>query len=610
MRARGRWGRQDGGNRCVGHSPTQQAGMARADRLSIYSSSTLVGGGEEEERADAWRRRMQSAQPAGQALDHSAHIHDEYPDLTDIGDRVVGGITLSRSGSLSTLHAPQPLTSPAAARTTAQPRIQPPSEAPESELHVPWWSPILPTPIMTRRKSSTLLRNDGRSNSTSPGPAHASTSAPPPVVPPTMRSIPSDRSAPRMEPRADTSAPPSPPVSVPLPPLLPSNYPLYARCYCEENAYLLAAYLRRACRSVDEEGGREESRSRWVVDVVVVSNKNRTVALWHQRASSSAGLDYSVVWDYHVFVVVSWQGAARSRSGVHGSDVATPSGRARSLMSLRRQTDGDREGPTASWVYDLDSRLAPTRTPLLDYLSATFGIDNGAANSLPKRLRPSFRVVPSSAYFTRFASDRSHMKRATGSSSSSSFEWMAPCPPWEIIVGSKAVLSSGYFIDTFVDMRVKVGDGRHGIVVKLEDLICSVGLFSDKAAESEADMLPTGVAALLNGVPLPTMDPLPLPPSHREDPPQAGQQEVSTDDSIALDNDEQEHTPGIVIGGIQRYGIRPPPPPPDGAFIAPNRGKRIMDPLFPAYILSAFEHRAAKERRSIVRFDESLSAGL
>lgn len=330
---------------------------------------------------------------------------------------------------------------------------------------------------------------------------------------------------------------------------------------------------------------------RWDVDVVVVSNKNQTVALWQQKAGLSASDDHQVVWDYHVFVVVSCQ--ERNKTEANGESSNTTPPRSRPLFSRGSVADNLArvEGaPASSWVYDLDSRLV-TPISLTKYLSATFGIENGAIATLNRRFQPLFRVISANDYFVRFGSDRSHMKISSNSPGRGDIEWLQPRPEWDLILGCKAVHSNSYFLDSFVDMRVRVGDGRFGAIVKLEELYTGQGLMSAREDYQEST-LAAGVAVLLDRV---GEGDDTLSQEHQE----TGSLQSHDSILIPLEHDEVERTPGVLIGGVVRLGIRPPPPPPDGAVIAPNRGKRIMDPLYPAYILKAYEHRMGDDKAGI-----------
>ena len=141
----------------------------------------------------------------------------------------------------------------------------------------------------------------------------------------------------------------------------------YCARYCEENVWHLI-----------DDSALADAR----LEVVFVSNAERAVALWQQRATSEG----PILWDYHVFL-------------------------------LRRSS--------VRWdVLDLDCRLGcPIDADV--YLEATFGL----VSSIPTRFHPSFRVVPASIYKRELNSDRSHMRRG--------HTWLSPPPPWpEIRNGS------------------------------------------------------------------------------------------------------------------------------------------------------------------------------
>lgn len=584
--------------------------MTSVERFSICSTSTLVGGGEDEIEAEAQSRSFQAPPqywtvtgiPGSQAARRYSNIGGNSPadvDFTDVADRIVGGITLSRQGSLSTLRAQpirntnsahRPSAPPPSYSLSASARITSDSEeenpTSDNNLRIPWRSLILPSPRLSRRKSSAKMKTSNSERAVS---FPSSSSSPTFPASPSANNTSDQRYFSLNSSNGSRHSSPfqsyTDDYTAPVPPPFPAGYSLYTSCYCEENAYLLAAYLGKICHSWNkyETNSLRETYTKWAVDVVVVSNKSQTVALREQKAGSSPANNYQVVWDYHVFVVVSCRRGVTGKSNLAGPSNSRPRPNlfSKKLTDTRSDTDATATA-TSSWVYDLDSRL-DMPTPLIKYLSATFGIESGEIDFMQKRFQPLFRIITASDYFTRFGSDRSHMKRPA-SPGRETIEWIQPRPEWDLILGCKASHSSNYFMDSFVDMRVKVGDGRFGVIVKLEDLINSRGLMADKEEDDKEDVLAAGVAVLLDKVPGSDFGQQAI---HREDP------------IIPLEEDEQERTPGILIGGVQRYGMRPPPPPPDGAIIAPNRGKRIMDPLYPAYISQAYESRLGKEHCAI-----------
>ena len=124
--------------------------------------------------------------------------------------------------------------------------------------------------------------------------------------------------------------------------------PAYCPFYCEENIWHLAADPRVG------DGARR---------VLVISNPERRVALWNQRAGSDDD-DGLVVWDYHVVL----------------------------LCQMR--------------VWDLDTTLG-LPSPASVYFPHTF---RGA----PAPFAPQFRVMDAAAYRRVFASDRRHMREPGG----------------------------------------------------------------------------------------------------------------------------------------------------------------------------------------------------
>uniref|UniRef100_UPI003AAAD72D protein N-terminal glutamine amidohydrolase-like n=1 Tax=Centroberyx gerrardi TaxID=166262 RepID=UPI003AAAD72D len=113
------------------------------------------------------------------------------------------------------------------------------------------------------------------------------------------------------------------------------------------------------------------------VFVVFISNENRTVPLWKQKAGHG---DQPVIWDYHVV-----------------------------LLQVRQ---------AVSLVYDLDS-LLPFPCSLQLYSAQALRSD--------RRIKPAYcrklRVIPADSFLQNFASDRSHMKDADGA-------WRMPPPPY------------------------------------------------------------------------------------------------------------------------------------------------------------------------------------
>lgn len=150
----------------------------------------------------------------------------------------------------------------------------------------------------------------------------------------------------------------------------------YCPYYCEENAWHLCAHPALG------EGQRE---------VLIVSNPQRQVAVWRQKASPLGGR-IPVLWDYHVLVAT-----------VH---------------------------PHSARIWDLDSTLG-LDVDAGSYLQATF-------QRAPPEYLPQFRRVSAEDYRALFASDRRHMRQPGGA-------FTVDPPAW-------APIGNGHNLDRWVDM--------------------------------------------------------------------------------------------------------------------------------------------------------------
>nr|CAD7264136.1 unnamed protein product [Timema shepardi] len=179
---------------------------------------------------------------------------------------------------------------------------------------------------------------------------------------------------------------------------------VYTSCYCEESVWKL-------CEDVNKRHPTQLQHCH----IVFVSNDQRTVPLWRQKASTEE--DKPVIWDYHVLFLYN------------------PDDRC--------------------LVYDLDSDL-PFPTHFHKYVTETFRTDHILK---PEYFRY-FRVVPAPLFLQHFASDRRHMKRADGS-------WIHPPPnypsisnPGEEIIGIFNLFSSNHNLEEFVSMDPTKGLGQ------------------------------------------------------------------------------------------------------------------------------------------------------
>lgn len=175
-------------------------------------------------------------------------------------------------------------------------------------------------------------------------------------------------------------------------PLPPKKDCIYTSCYCEENVW-------RLCEHVKNKGTfpLEECYA------VFISNDKRMVPLWRQCAAHG---DNPVIWDYHVIFL--------------------------------HAPVGDQ-----SFIYDLDTTL-PFPCPFSTYIVETFKSDA----LLHPDFRRKVRVIRIDVYLRTFASDRSHMKDASG-------RWTKPPPPYPCIETSDSKMN----LDDFISMNPEVGWG-------------------------------------------------------------------------------------------------------------------------------------------------------
>ncbi len=164
--------------------------------------------------------------------------------------------------------------------------------------------------------------------------------------------------------------------------------PAYCPFYCEENVWHLCAHPRVT--------GAERR-------VLFISNPNRRVAMWGQKAARDPNLP--IAWDYHVVLL--------SRA------------------------------PSRDWeVWDLDAKNPGPRSAA-DWLRDSFD----AVGLLPPLYAPRFRMLSCAAYRRHFRSDRRHMRLPDGSV-------RQPPPPWPEIHGEPpacAPADDGSNLDRFID---------------------------------------------------------------------------------------------------------------------------------------------------------------
>ncbi|KXN82573.1 Protein N-terminal glutamine amidohydrolase [Leucoagaricus sp. SymC.cos] len=210
------------------------------------------------------------------------------------------------------------------------------------------------------------------------------------------------------------------------PPKLPSDY-IYTRCYCEENIYLLCQELMV----------RQDVRERWEVWAVFISNENKTVALWEQKAARVAGAP--VVWDYHCILVLKSKQPDSYDSG------------------------GD-QGSVEAWVYDYDSSITQLPCPWGEYVSRTFPFQ------LMPQYQSLFRVISGEDFIERFASDRSHM--LSPEIEGEPLKYVSPPPLYEPICGeiSRQYGITSNLMQSFVCMDPDA-ENTFGSVMSLEKVV-------------------------------------------------------------------------------------------------------------------------------------------
>ncbi|XP_053106607.1 protein N-terminal glutamine amidohydrolase isoform X2 [Hemicordylus capensis] len=149
---------------------------------------------------------------------------------------------------------------------------------------------------------------------------------------------------------------------------------------------------------------------------VFISNDRKMVPLWKQQAGCG---DQPVIWDYHVVLLHT---------------------------SSRGQ----------NFIYDLDTVL-PFPCPFDTYVEEAFKSDS----IIHPEFRRKVRVVRADVYLKMFASDRSHMKDASGN-------WLKTPPPYPCIETADFMMN----LNDFISMNPGVGWGS---VLPLPDFVQGFG---------------------------------------------------------------------------------------------------------------------------------------
>ncbi|CBQ71012.1 conserved hypothetical protein [Sporisorium reilianum SRZ2] len=342
------------------------------------------------------------------------------------------------------------------------------------------------------------------------------------------------------------------------PPAFPAS-PHYTACYCEENVYLLAQHLCAQLSTVNTTAlniARQQASPKrhttlpvrtqrsafvpvWDVHVVFISNPTKTVLLYQQAASKLASAGSPVVWDYHVVAVATC--------------TLVP------LAELRLDADGRvavaaGEGASRSWVYDYDSLLSsasPKAVPWHEYNAHTFRPDAIATCTIPTHFQPMFRCIPAAHFLAHFASDRSHMLHTTPAGKA----WSSPPPSWDVIAGREARREGcrNNLMERYVDVNAGAGkDARYETVWRAEKWLARDGPPIDK-----------GLGGSLRS---------------------AGGPDVLPQDLVEATAEQKVPIQPLVDekAEMRQEGER-----------EETKGGRISSPLFPAYLYSSQQHRAA-----------------
>ncbi|KAG7458010.1 hypothetical protein MATL_G00233230 [Megalops atlanticus] len=183
-------------------------------------------------------------------------------------------------------------------------------------------------------------------------------------------------------------------VSLDYTPVTPSRREcVYTSCYCEENIWKLCEHIK-----IHKEDSIDH------IYAVFISNEKRMVPIWRQKSSRG---DEPVIWDYHV------------------------------ILLHKSQSE-------QIYIYDLDTVL-PFPCPFDVYIREAFRSEEYIKPAFWRK----FRVIAADVYLKNFASDRSHMKDASGA-------WRMPPPPYPCIETADSKMN----LDDFISMHSGVGCGR------------------------------------------------------------------------------------------------------------------------------------------------------
>ena len=204
--------------------------------------------------------------------------------------------------------------------------------------------------------------------------------------------------------------------------------------YCEENVWRLAYRKLHHRTQIDN-----ISNERFYV--AFISNPQKCVPMYHQRAATTAGAvkgeQPCCFWDYHVILL-----GTTDADGSNNCDC----------------DDADNTKSKRILVYDMDTTIVPYPVPLQGYVSLSFQLDDGPRNNIHSRdarYEPYFRIIPAETYIKYFTSDRSHMYNTKTQS------YNKPPPPYRCIVASNMITDAPTIIPS-TNMKESVRGANQG----------------------------------------------------------------------------------------------------------------------------------------------------
>ena len=151
----------------------------------------------------------------------------------------------------------------------------------------------------------------------------------------------------------------------------------YKACYCEENIWNLIQHPKLSGRKVN---------------VCIISNSTKSVAIWTQKASKKE--DGLVIWDYHVIAFAEPQNTPQNSNN-------------NSSQSNEKQQKNAHKMDKSWEVFDLDTILGYP-TSISNYFRYSFPYLN--SSKFPPEYIATLRILSKENFLALFSSDRSHMR--------------------------------------------------------------------------------------------------------------------------------------------------------------------------------------------------------